>query len=223
MLNNIHDSVNKFNYISYKKHASFFKEGNFYKERFLLGGNRVGKTFSGWHETYQHATGYYNNFWPGKIFSHPLDILISGLSRKVMVETLDDELKDFRFNHRYIDYNHSRLPSRIDYISQQEGIIEYIEDNPGLKYDVIWLDECPDINFYQSVKSLLKENGIIYSTLTPINNDIKNLGTGFIQTIAWEDAIHLSEDNIKALSSVFKDRNSSEFLARSKGIYHANP
>lgn len=57
----------------YQKHMEFFRQGASFRARCLMAANRVGKTFSaGGYELACHLTGLYPEWWPGKVFRHPI-------------------------------------------------------------------------------------------------------------------------------------------------------
>ena len=56
----------------YPKHLKFFAAGKVYKERGLLGANRVGKTYDANYEMACHLTGKYPSWWEGKVFNKPI-------------------------------------------------------------------------------------------------------------------------------------------------------
>lgn len=60
-------------YKPYPKQIEFFEAGARCTQRMLLGGNRVGKTYSGSMETSYHLTGRYPDWWKGHRFTHPID------------------------------------------------------------------------------------------------------------------------------------------------------
>jgi phage terminase large subunit-like protein len=58
---------------TYPKQMQFFEMGKFHQERGLFGGNRTGKTHCGVYEDTMHLTGIYQDWWPGKRFTRPVD------------------------------------------------------------------------------------------------------------------------------------------------------
>lgn len=58
-------------YTAYLKQWEFHKEGTKHRERLLMAGNQLGKTFCGAAEVAYHATGLYPDWWPGKVWDRP--------------------------------------------------------------------------------------------------------------------------------------------------------
>ena len=57
----------------YVKYMQMFAAGKEHDERVCRGGNRVGKTLGiGGYETALHMTGMYPEWWPGRVFDHPM-------------------------------------------------------------------------------------------------------------------------------------------------------
>jgi phage terminase large subunit-like protein len=55
-------------YEAYPKQRDFHEAGATYRERLLMAGNRLGKTFSAGAETAMHLTGRYPDWWRGRAF-----------------------------------------------------------------------------------------------------------------------------------------------------------
>lgn len=49
-------------------------------ERLFMAGNQLGKTLSGGAEWSLHLTGRYPDWWPGKVFNHPVHFWASGIT-----------------------------------------------------------------------------------------------------------------------------------------------
>lgn len=60
-----------FFYKPYPKQLDFHAMGAFKRERLLMAGNRLGKTFAAGNEVAFHLTGLYPEYWTGKRFSKP--------------------------------------------------------------------------------------------------------------------------------------------------------
>lgn len=63
---------------SYAKHIEFFAAGKTHQERLNMSGNRCGKTLAGAFEVNAHLTGDYPEWWPGRVFDHPVDFWAAG-------------------------------------------------------------------------------------------------------------------------------------------------
>src|SRR5215208_1743308 len=64
-------------YEPYNKQLKFHADGLVHRERLLMAGNKLGKTYCGAAEAAYHATGNYPQWWPGRI-----DRRADGLARK---------------------------------------------------------------------------------------------------------------------------------------------
>ena len=58
-------------YEPYLKQWEFHKSGELHRERLLMAGNQLGKTYCGTAEVAFHTTGRYPDWWPGKRFTKP--------------------------------------------------------------------------------------------------------------------------------------------------------
>jgi hypothetical protein len=55
-------------YVPYAKQAEFHSAGSKYRERLLMAGNQVGKTWAAAMEMAMHVTGLYPDWWHGHRF-----------------------------------------------------------------------------------------------------------------------------------------------------------
>ena len=55
-------------YHAYTKQAEFHANGAKFRERLLMAGNQLGKTWSAGFETAMHLTGRYPGWWQGRVF-----------------------------------------------------------------------------------------------------------------------------------------------------------
>src|SRR5262245_44345715 len=62
-------------YQPYPKQAEFHEAGAKYRERLLMAGNQVGKTWAAAMETSMHVTGIYPDWWKGFRFDRPIRVL----------------------------------------------------------------------------------------------------------------------------------------------------
>ncbi|KKL18197.1 hypothetical protein LCGC14_2477930, partial [marine sediment metagenome] len=60
-----------FSYKPYPKQAEFHAAGRSFPERMLSAGNQDGKTWPGSREAAMHLTGFYPDWWEGRVFDHP--------------------------------------------------------------------------------------------------------------------------------------------------------
>lgn len=76
----------------YKKHLAFFKAGKEYRQRAFIGANRVGKSFSLSYELGLHLTGDYPEWWEGRKYNKPVEIVVASISNAVTKDLFQKEL-----------------------------------------------------------------------------------------------------------------------------------
>ena len=59
-------------YHAYAKQAEFHAKGASFRERLLMAGNQLGKTWSAGFESAMHLTGRYPDWWQGRTFAKPV-------------------------------------------------------------------------------------------------------------------------------------------------------
>ena len=69
-LNGLQESFK--NYTPHLKQSTFHNQGQTFKERLFLAGNRCGKTHAGAVEMAMHLTGLYPKWWQGKKFENAI-------------------------------------------------------------------------------------------------------------------------------------------------------
>jgi phage terminase large subunit-like protein len=75
----------------YPKQMAHFKDGAFYDERGLFGGNRCGKTHCSAYEIALHLTGLYPEWWEGRRYEHPVDAWMAGDTAKNTRDILQEK------------------------------------------------------------------------------------------------------------------------------------
>ena len=75
-------------YKPYPKQAEFHAAGAKHRERLLMAGNQIGKTWCGGMEAAMHATGRYTDWWKGKRFDRPTVGWVCGVSGEVVRDTV---------------------------------------------------------------------------------------------------------------------------------------
>jgi terminase large subunit-like protein len=71
-------------YRPYPKQAAFHEAGARYRERLLMAGNQVGKTWAAAMEIAMHVTGLYPDWWQGHRFARPIQAWACGESNEVV-------------------------------------------------------------------------------------------------------------------------------------------
>jgi phage terminase large subunit-like protein len=169
------------------KHREFLFAGAKYRQRYFSAANRVGKTVAGAYEVTLHATGQYPDWWEGKRFDGPTEILVAGKSSDTTRDIIQKELlgsqgsygsgmipKDCIISTRarsgvaggvgLINVRHvSGGSSEILFRSYDQGRTAF----EGLKRHVVWLDELPEADLFgEAFIRTSTYRGIIFVTAT---------------------------------------------------------
>jgi phage terminase large subunit-like protein len=84
----------------YPKHMLFFEAGKDFRERCMMAGNRIGKSYgAGGYEMALHLTGLYPSWWKGRRFDHPIKAWAAGESSKTTRDTIQKILLGEHRNH----------------------------------------------------------------------------------------------------------------------------
>lgn len=176
----------------YKKHIEFFKAGAAYKERALIGGNRVGKSETGSYELACHLTGMYPEWWEGRRFDGSINAIAAG---KTNATTRDIVQKKLLGSLMKDEFGTGMIPkSCLVRTTARAGIADGIQDIyvkhstggtshvtihsyeqgrgafEGVEAHVIWFDEEPDDQelYTEALMRTVTTKGIMFSTFTPL-------------------------------------------------------
>lgn len=174
----------------YKKHLTFFEAGTRYRERAAMAANRVGKTEGiGAYEVTLHLTGLYPDWWVGRRFDKPVNVLCGGdtgtTTRDIIVAKLLGPASDRGTGMVPGDCITKIRPSagipdgvdfaQIKHVSGKESIVQFRsydqgrEAWQGTERDVCWMDEEPPIAIYtEALLRTLTTEGIVLCTFTPL-------------------------------------------------------
>lgn len=181
-------------YHAYAKQAEFHEKGARDRERLLMAGNQLGKTWSAGFETAMHLTGRYPSWWQGRIFDKQVMAWAAGVTGEVTRDTAQRVLLG-RFNSIGTgaiprDAIKSKTMKRgvadaIDTVvvthggggdvQARESLIGFKSYDQGREkfqgetLDLVWLDEEPDEDIY--TEALTRTNatgGMVYMTFTPL-------------------------------------------------------
>jgi phage terminase large subunit-like protein len=181
-------------YRAYAKQAVFHGLSLTDRERLLMAGNQLGKTWSAGFETAMHLTGRYPDWWVGRTWDRPVMAWAAGVTGEVTRDTAQRVLVG-RFNALGTgaiprDSIKSKTMKRgvadaIDTVVVMHGgggDIQAGESLLGFKsydqgrekfqgetLDIVWLDEEPDEDIY--TEALTRTNatgGMVYMTFTPL-------------------------------------------------------
>jgi phage terminase large subunit-like protein len=190
---------------SYASHLNVFRAGSEFRERAMLGGNRVGKSTAGSYEVALHLTGEYPDWWKGYRFDKPTKVWAAGetrdATRDIVQEKLmgephahgsgmlpKDSILDIRKRHGIPDALDSvQVRHKSGGIStlQFKSFAEGREGFQGQKIHFIWMDEEPSLAVYQEClmrtakTSEAEQAGRVLLTLTPMKG-LSNVANHFL-------------------------------------------
>lgn len=178
-------------YRPYQKQKDFHAAGKKYRERILIAGNQLGKTYSAASEIAYHLTGLYPDWWEGYVFDRPTNWLAGsesgeltkkGVQRLLFGRDIKENIGEGQIPASHIlGYSPARgVPELIDSakIKHKSGGVSTIalksyEQGRGKwqadTVDGVWFDEEPPIDIY--TEGLTRTNvamGLIILTETPL-------------------------------------------------------
>lgn len=181
-------------YAAYKKQEVFHAAGKTYRERLLMAGNQLGKTWSAGFETAMHLTGRYPDNWQGRTFAKPVAGWAAGVTSEVTRDSVQrvlcgrinsigtgaipkDAIKDKSLKRGVADALDTMVirfggggdvqagESLLGFKSYDQGREKFQAET----LDFVWFDEEPDDDIY--MEGLTRTNatdGIVYMTFTPL-------------------------------------------------------
>ncbi len=179
-------------YRPYPKQAAFHLAGAAHRERLLMAGNQLGKTFCGGAEAAFHLTGRYPDWWRGRRWDRPVrgwaasktsEVTRDGVQRILVGEPKDrsqwgtglipgDDLLGWAMKGSAPDaLDHVRVrhvsdgTSTLGFKSYDQGRQKW----QGETLDFVWFDEEPDLDVY--LEGLTRTNavgGMAWMTFTPL-------------------------------------------------------
>lgn len=179
-------------YLPYVKQRDFHASGLGHRERLLMAGNQLGKTFSGAAEMAYHLTGQYPHWWQGRRFDRPIrawvgsktgEVTRDGVQRLLIGEPKDQEQWGTGFipgdaivetsrRMGVADSIDSVLVKHVSGLNSALGFKSYDQGRQkwqGETLDVVWFDEEPEQDIY--TEGLTRTNatgGLTYLTFTPL-------------------------------------------------------
>jgi len=183
-------------YRPYAKQMEFHRAGAdlSVRERLLIAGNQLGKTWSAGYETAMHLTGRYPDWWQGAVFNDPVAMWAAGVTGEVTRDSVQrvlcgrinaigtgaipaDAIKDKAMKRGVADAIDTlvvRWGGGGD-IQAKESLLGFKAYDQGREkfqaetLDIVWLDEEPPMDIY--TEALTRTNatdGILYMTFTPL-------------------------------------------------------
>ena len=179
-------------YRPYAKQLQFHAEGDLHRERLLMAGNQLGKTFCGAAEAAIHLTGQYPEWWTGRRWDRPVrawagsktgEVTRDGVQRYLVGEPKDEsqwgtglipgaELRDWSRRMGVADALDSVT---VDHVSGGVSTMGFKSYDQGRQkwqsetLDFVWFDEEPPLDIY--MEGLTRTNatgGITFITFTPL-------------------------------------------------------
>lgn len=181
-------------YRAYAKQAEFHANGAHFRERLLMAGNQLGKTWSAGFETAMHLTGRYPDWWQGRVFDKPIAGWAAGVTSEVTRDSVQrvlcgrsnalgtgaiprDSIKEKSMKRGVADAIDTLViksggggdiqagESLLGFKSYDQGREKFQAET----LDLVWLDEEPDEDIYtESLTRTNATNGIVYMTFTPL-------------------------------------------------------
>jgi phage terminase large subunit-like protein len=177
-------------YEPYVKQRAFHALGKDHRERLLMAGNQLGKTYSAAAETAFHLTGRYPTWWPGRVFTRPTSGWAAGVTSEAVRDSVQKLLLGLPGEHgtglipksTLVDVSFSRgISGAVDQVLVRHasggksllGFKSYSlgrEKFQGATLDFVWMDEEPDdADLYaEAVTRTNATGGIAYMTFTPL-------------------------------------------------------
>lgn len=181
-------------YKAYAKQLEFHAAGAKFRERLLMAGNQLGKTWSAGFETAMHLTGRYPENWQGRAFEKPVAGWAAGVTSEVTRDSVQrvlcgrinaigtgaipkDAIKDRSLKRGVADALDTMVirfggggdvqagESLLGFKSYDQGREKFQAET----LDFVWLDEEPDDDIYmEGLTRTNATNGIVYMTFTPL-------------------------------------------------------
>jgi phage terminase large subunit-like protein len=228
----------------YIKHMEFIENTGKYRESCFMAANRAGKSETGAYAVAVWLTGEYPDWWHGKRFDGPVNVLVSGETGKLVRDSIQRKLLgapnalgtgtiplDCIIEKR----PKSGIPDAIDTVRIKhvngESILQFQSYDQGreafqaTERDVILEDEEPPISIHnENLIRTMTTGGIVILTFTPLKGLSETVlsmqekaekGICSIVRATWDDAPHLGEKEKAELMLALPPYQRD---ARSKGI-----
>lgn len=196
-------------YRPYTRQREFHAAGAIHRERLLMAGNQLGKTYCGAAEVAYHLTGKYPDWWTGKVWDRPVrwwagsktgEVTRDGVQRYLVGEPKDEAqwgtgmipaaaLVDHSRRQGIADALDSVLvrhasggTSTLGFKSYDQGRQKWQSET----LDGVWFDEEPPMDIY--MEGLTRTNatgGISMITFTPL------LGMSDVVSMFLDESVHV--------------------------------
>jgi phage terminase large subunit-like protein len=195
-------------YRPYSKQREFHAAGKDHRERLLMAGNQLGKTYCGGAEVAYHLTGLYPDWWEGKTWDRPVrwwagsktgEVTRDGVQRYLVGEPKDESkwghgmipkacLVDQARRQGIADALDSVLVKHVSGGTSTLGFKSYDQGRQKWQsetLDGVWFDEEPPMDIY--MEGLTRTNatgGITMITFTPL------LGMSDVVSMFLDEGVH---------------------------------
>lgn len=232
-------------YAPYEKQRVFHQAGGTFRERLLMAGNQLGKTYCAGAETTYHLTGEYPSWWQGRRFDHPIAAWAAGVTNEATRDTVQrillgraeavgtglipkDKIKSTTAARGIADcvdtvfvHHASGGTSQLTFKSYEEKREKW----QGETLHLVWCDEePPDALYMEALTRTNATNGIVYTTFTPLQGMSKvvrmfyprpNTPDRFLVQMTIEDAEHIDAAQRARIVAAYPQH---EREARTRGI-----
>lgn len=179
-------------YEPYPKQAEFHAASDEHRERLLMAGNQLGKTYCGAMEASIHLTGRYPDDWQGRQWDRPIrmwagsqtsEVTRDGPQRYLVGEPKDRSAwgtGSLPASSIIRTSNRMGVPDALDsvviaHISGGQSTLGFKSYDQGRQkwqgetLDLVWFDEEPPLDVYiEGLTRTNATNGIAYLTFTPL-------------------------------------------------------
>ena len=235
-------------YEPYPKQAEFHAAGSHARERLLMAGNQLGKTYSGGAELAYHMTGEYPDWWEGKRFDRPTrwwaasvtsEVTRDGVQRIMIGEPTDRSQWGTGMLPAHLIVGEPKMRPHVPnaiasvvvkHVSGGHSTLAFKSYDQGREkfqadtLDGIWFDEEPPVDIY--FEGLTRTNttmGIIMLTFTPLKG-MSDVVSRYMQD--KEEGTHITQMTIsdalhyteEEIEQIIATYPAHEREARVKGI-----
>lgn len=231
-------------YKPYPKQAEFHAAGAEFRERLLMAGNQLGKTWSAGFEVAMHLTGRYPEWWQGRRWARPIVAWVASetmevsrdAAQRVLLGRDGDRgtgaipLECLLETPSYPNVKGAVSQAKVRHVSGGESLVIFKSYDQGRKkfqgdtIDIFWPDEEPPQEIY--TEGLTRTNataGMALMTFTPLLGMSEVVRRFLLEKspdrhvvgMAIEDALHYTPEERARIVASYPEH---EREARAKGI-----
>lgn len=198
----------------YSKHMELFRAGKIHRERLFMAANRVGKTESGGgYEIALHLTGEYPEWWEGRRFDRPVEVLAAGDTGESTRDIIQNKMLGGLWDTE--EWGSALIPRRLllEKPIAKQGItgayglvkVKHISGGystfklrsydqgrrifQGVELDIFWPDEEVPLDVYEEgLIRTMTTQGMVIMTFTPLNG-LTPLVMSFMESMNEQDPL----------------------------------